>query len=120
MIPALNEDVVISGRSVPAYKLLQYGSTVIGLPLLFAVSLRWLSRAPLGTFEGMYPMSRGVKSGVLTLLIAVPVITAITIFLTAPGTVYFRIFEVITKSGLALAVVLLAYALVYQMKSMRR
>ncbi len=50
LIPALNHTVLaIAGQPIPGYKLVQYGSTAIGLPLLLACLLVWFRTTPLRT-----------------------------------------------------------------------
>lgn len=42
----LSEGVVIAGRFIPGYKLIQYGSSLIGLPILRYLAWRWLCSLP--------------------------------------------------------------------------
>lgn len=42
----LSEGVFVAGRFIPGYKLLQYGSSLIGLPILGLVTWRWLCSLP--------------------------------------------------------------------------
>lgn len=44
LVPSLDSAVAIAGFMVPGYKLFQYGSTLIGLPLLAALALMSLRR----------------------------------------------------------------------------
>ncbi|MCA9222582.1 MAG: DUF4184 family protein, partial [Planctomycetales bacterium] len=46
LVPALNATVAIGGYNVPGYKLFQYGSTFVGLPLLLVATIFSLNRTP--------------------------------------------------------------------------
>ena len=46
LVPALNETVAIGGRAIPRFKVLQYGCTLAGLPLLAILALVFFARIP--------------------------------------------------------------------------
>jgi putative effector of murein hydrolase LrgA (UPF0299 family) len=46
LVPALSTPVSVGSSSVPCYKLLQHGSSVVGMVVLLALIVRWAERQP--------------------------------------------------------------------------
>ena len=44
LLPFLNTELLMGDFTLPGYKLLQYGSTVIGLPLVTIIAAIWIAR----------------------------------------------------------------------------
>jgi hypothetical protein len=110
VFPRLSQGVLTTwGHEVPGYKVLQYGSTLLGLPCVVLLLVLWLSRqrpSPLGGSPAL-PRSWRVASYVIS--VAIPVSVTLLIWARDHGTPYAKVGQSITISGLSLGIFLLAY-----------
>lgn len=114
LIPGLARTaVIVQGRAIPGFKLLQYGSTVVGLPCLVLLLAAWLYRQSSSPIEGSPDMGAGSRGAVWIGLFAAPMAMGVLSWRREEWTNYERLGYAITTSGLALTVILLAYCLVY-------
>lgn len=113
--PSLNETALtVGGRALPWYKVLQEGSSLVGLPWLGWLLAGWLSRrraleAPVGL---ALPVGWKAAAGVVGLL--VPMGMGLLACQAHDGGLQGKLFELVTVSGRTWMVVLLAYCAGYQ------
>jgi hypothetical protein len=114
LIPQLQETaLVIGGHPVPGYKLLQYGSTLIGLPVLVVLLAIWFQGRrpePLGENADLAESS---KRAAYLIALAIPVGVTSMVWLQGGSSPYIQLGRSITISGLVLMVATLAYCLAY-------
>lgn len=85
LLPVLNRDLLsLFGRDVPAYKALQYGSTIVLLPMLLVLAGLWLRRQP--RVETPTRFSAGMRWTVWTALFVVPSAVGVAAALLQPTT----------------------------------
>lgn len=112
VVPLLNATVSFAGYEVPGYKLFQYGSTFVGLPLLAAVTMFSLNRAP-ATYPTTTAVSPKSKLLVLFLVCLVPLLVcACAVSTRATG--YQAMGVTITRSGAILLTLGVAYSAGFQ------
>ncbi|MFK7765704.1 MAG: DUF4184 family protein [Mariniblastus sp.] len=46
LFPQLNQTYIIFGRTIPLFSILQHGSSVVGLPILFISAMFWIQKQP--------------------------------------------------------------------------
>jgi hypothetical protein len=114
LFPRLKETAVtIAGHDVLGFKVLQYGSTIVGLPCLVLILAGWLSRQTPRTLDGHPHLSTPAKAvaglAALAVLVAVSCVTWRREHLST----YERLGRSVTTSGFALLVVMLAYCLAF-------
>ncbi len=115
LIPSLNQTVlIVAGDAIPGFKLLQYGSTLIGLPCLALLLFAWLSRqTPEPVVEGS-ALDGVSKFGAYLALIAVPFSMGISMSLRRGDmTTYGWLGYSIKTLGLVLMISTLVYCLAY-------
>jgi hypothetical protein len=112
LFPRLNETALtIWGHAIPGFKVLQYGSTLFGLPCLVLLLATWLSRrAPRSLGENPV-LSRYSKIAAYLIAVAVPVSVALLVWRREDVSRYNHLGQSITMSGWALAIVTLTYCL---------
>ena len=114
LFPSLNETALVIGRhAVPGFKVLQYGSTLIGLPCLMLLLAVWLYRQPPSPVDGEPALDSASRITVCLVGLAVPILAGILWPDRRYLTNYGRLGDSITNSGLALMIVTLVYCLVY-------
>ncbi len=112
VIPSLNSTVAIAGYNTPGYKLFQYGSTLIGLPLLAAVTMLSLNRRP-ATHPATTMVSLKSKLCLLSLLCLVPL--PVGVFASfAQATAYQALGVTIRVSGAIIIMLCVAYCVGFQ------
>ncbi len=114
LIPALDETaLIVMGLSIPGYKLLQYGSSFIGLAFLMVFLVAWLSRQePRPVDEG--PVLGLVSKVAISLaLIAIPLSLGIISASNTDLTMYGRLGITVRTGGLALMLSTLVYGLAF-------
>jgi hypothetical protein len=118
--PGLNDvAVTIAGQAMPGYKVLQYGSTVVGLPGLALGLWAWLSRRPPAPVpepdsQGAGPgVPTAVKYSVYAIAVAVPTLAAAAAWHRQGASRYARLGRSITSAGLALLVTTLVYCVLH-------
>ncbi|MEM6838989.1 MAG: DUF4184 family protein [Cyanobacteria bacterium P01_C01_bin.120] len=110
LLPSLNADLAIGVWQIPTYKILQHGSTLVGLPLLAGLSLLTLNRVTPTVYQAaIAPKGKLLAAG---LILAVPIGVAIPAYLVSPN-LYQTIFLTVTRSGAILLAMLLAYSLLF-------
>jgi hypothetical protein len=115
VFPVLNDRVFNVGSfGVPGYKALQYGSSVVFLPLLFILLGLWLVRqkpVPLAGLPGLAPVWR---AAVCLMTLIMPVIVALLSWMVDQQTPYMKLGRAITVSGLAVGIFMVLYCALYQ------
>lgn len=85
LLPVLDRELLsVFGREVTGYKALQYGSTVVFLPLLFLLAALWLRRQP--RVATPTPFSGGLRWAVWTALLVTPAAVGVAAALLQPTT----------------------------------
>jgi Domain of unknown function (DUF4184) len=114
LIPSLDTTVLtVAGHAVPGYKLMQYGSTALGLPLLAALAVTWLSRQPSARLESLPSVPRAARVAAVLIAIGIPAVLTRPLWARSDIPVYDRIGRSIRDSGLALMIAVLAYGLAF-------
>lgn len=115
VVPSLNSIFKIAGYNLPGYKLCQYGSTFIGLPLLAAVTMFLLSRGP-ATHSTSTVVSLKLKLRILSLLCLVP--PFVGFFASATQVTAYQAIGVTIKLSAAIIMSLcVAYCVAFQILS---
>ena len=115
-IPLLNKEIPIAGRLLPGYKIFQYGSTLIGLPLMLLLWARQLACTQPAVFAKPIRLSPVAKMSGGTILLLLPLLVALVKLITEPA-LHRKVFEAITTSGATLMVLIVAYSLLFQLLS---
>ena len=77
LIPALNRTVLtIAGQPIPGYKVLQYSSSLAGLPILFLCLLLWLRSAPTHVVPPS-PLPSAARKAAIAISSVVPVVACL-------------------------------------------
>ena len=77
LVPCLDATALtVAGHAVPGYKVLQYGSTAVGLPFLAALAILWLTRQAAAPLDALPSVPRAVR--VATVLAALGIPAAVT------------------------------------------
>ncbi len=118
LIPALNQVAfVYRSQPVPGYKVVQYCSTFLGMPLLIVLALRWLRDQPVLQIKEKEATLSGLQRLVIATL-AIALVTAtfcVTImYKQEHDSAYLRLGRAIKRSGMAAMLVCAGYGLVYQ------
>jgi hypothetical protein len=114
LLPGLDRTTLtLAGHALPGYKVLQYGSTLVGLPCLALLLVVWLRRRKPEPIVGFGARSGPLKATVGLVAVAVPL--AVTLLVSRRGglSAYERLGRSITTSGLALMALTLGYCLVF-------
>jgi hypothetical protein len=110
LVPWLNTYALsVAGHPLPGYKLAQYGSTIVGLPILAVLAVAWLRRqtpVPLDSLPIVRPAVRVVV--VITVLVTLAVTTR-PLWGVGGSSFYIRLGRSIRESGLALMIEVLVY-----------
>jgi len=114
----LSRDVAVAGTSVPVYKLLQYGSSLLGLPVLMWSLWRKAPRSQ----DRIRPSPRGLKPAsrvvVLAVVFIVPSLVGIAGFTSVPK-LQDKLFEAVTSSAAAFLIVVSCYSVLFHIRSNR-
>jgi hypothetical protein len=114
LFPWLNETALTIGtHPVPGFKLLQYGSTLFGLPCILLLLATWLYRQTPGSLGGHPVLSGSTKAVAYLVTVAVPTAAAFLVWRREELSPYNRLGQSITMSGLALMVVILTYCVAF-------
>ena len=105
--------MTIGGHAVPGFKLLQYGSTLFGLPCLLLLLARWLYRQTPGSLGGYAVLSGSTKVALYLTMVAMPIAAAFLVWRQRGLSQYERLGQSITASGLALMVEALTFCLAF-------
>ena len=111
-ITSLDSDFSIAGYAVPGYKLLQYGSTLVGLPFLAGLALLSLHRTTPHHVETT-TISTKVRLLVTSTVFLIP--SAVGLYAVATQSTYYQALGMTIKlSGAIMAVVCIAYCGLFQ------
>jgi hypothetical protein len=112
MVPALNASAEIGALRLPGYKLFQYGSTLVGLPMLAGLAAWELQRrTPDSGRTAQLPFAGKLLAASLTL--AVPLFVGLCAW-TEGATAYEALGLTIKRSGAILLTGLLAYGIWFE------
>jgi hypothetical protein len=85
LLPLLNSPVlVIAGHEIYGYKLFQYGSTLIGLPVLLTLFVRWYKKADRVKVVSV-SLSEQARSIIVSLMLIVPLSISLVSFFVYVG-----------------------------------
>lgn len=120
VFPSLNETALTFwGHAFPGFKLLQYGSTLIGLPCLLLLLGIWLSRRE-AAGHGEHPeLPAFFKVAAFLVGVAIPLSVTLLIWHRDGVSKYERIGRSITFSGLCLMFAILVYCLAFHVVEWR-
>ena len=114
LFPRLNDNVLtIWGYDLPAYKALQYGSSLVLLPCIVLLVVYWFSRqrpVPLG---GLPALPKLWLVSVRLIGSLIPAFVTIFVWTCDRRTPYVKIGQSITASGLALGIASLTYCVFF-------
>ena len=113
---ALNQTIDLTGCTLPGYKLLQYGSTLLFFPLLLLLAYRWLRRQPPDTGH-CSPLSPTAKRLVLAVILLTPVVLAIALSLLSNQSAYILLGKTIRFSGSIWLLSLVVYSLLFRFRT---
>jgi hypothetical protein len=115
LVPWLDTTVLtVAGHAVPGYKLMQYGSTAVGLPLLAALAVVWLRRQAPAPLDSLPSLPLAVRVLAVPAALGVPAILTWYFWATETAGAYDRLGRSIRVSGLALSVVVLGYCFAFR------
>lgn len=103
LMPALATPwLIVWGQTLPGYKVLQYGSSVVGLPILGVVVARWYGRQRSTDERAIAAASRARRVLAITLLLGAPLV-AVAVSLCCvpraePGFARLFVYEVVTRT----------------------
>lgn len=113
LVPWLNTTALsIAGHSLPGYKVAQYGSTAVGLPLLAALAIAWLRRQEKVPLESLPSVPQAVRVAVVIAVLVTLAVTTRPLWGGDASRLYGRLGRSISDSGLDLLIEVLAYCLV--------
>jgi hypothetical protein len=112
LMPLLERTLTLAGESLPIYKIHQYGSTIIGLPLLVILAAVKLNRSAPISPDGIVRLSSNMKWGAIGILLLIPLLVTILV-LRLDATTYAKVGMTIKWSGSILIIVLIIYAAVF-------
>lgn len=110
LLPALNQTALtLGGQAIPGFKLVQYGSTAIGLPFLLLVLAIWLCRQEPAASVDMPRLPARTKIAVTLMIVAVPACVSALTWRQNELSRYERLGQSITASGLVLMLASVTY-----------
>jgi membrane-bound metal-dependent hydrolase YbcI (DUF457 family) len=114
LVPWLNDEALaIWGHGVPGYKALQYGSTLVVLPCMAALLVRWLARQPPAPLDGLPTLPKLARVAVWLTMFMIPALVALFVWVSDDRTPYMKLGQSVTASGLALGIAMVTYSLCY-------
>jgi hypothetical protein len=114
LIPALNSTALtVHGVALPGYKLVQYGSTVLGLPLLAVVVWRSLRSRPARPLDPRMVLSARGKVIAWLWLGTITLVTALTTAKVRGLSTYHRVGWTVSRAGAALFAATIVFSLVF-------
>jgi Domain of unknown function (DUF4184) len=121
LVPWLDTTALtIAGHAIPGYKVIQYGSTAVGLPLLAALAVVWLSHQPSARLESLPSVPRSARLAAILTVVGILAVLTHPVWGDGRGPVYERVGRSIRDSGLALMIAVLAYCLAFWAFTRRR
>jgi hypothetical protein len=116
LFPWLNERVpIIAGQDVAGYKALQYGSTLVFLPLIVLLFGYWLIRKRPQPLAGLPALPAFWRAAICLIALSIPLCVTLIVWTSDPRTPYMKLGRSITVSGLLLGVFLLIYCAGYHL-----
>jgi Domain of unknown function (DUF4184) len=114
LFPLLDETALtIGGHAFAGFKVLQYGSTLFGLPCIVLLLATWLYRQTPVSLGSHAVLSGSTKAVAYLIVLAVPIAAVCLVWRREELSPYDRLGQSITMSGLALSVVTLTYCLAF-------
>jgi hypothetical protein len=114
LFPWLNERVLtIAGQDVAGHKALQYGSTLVFLPLIVLLFGYWLIRQRPQPLAGLPALPGHWRAAVYMIALAIPVGTTLIVWTGKRLTPYMKLGRSITMSGFVVGLFLLIYCVGY-------
>lgn len=118
LLPFLNSEVEIAGYQIAGYKVIQYGSTFVGLPLLLLLAaLRLCLTVPAIDRPASLPLS--MKLLVLATILVIPLVVGTVVFTGELGN-YQALGVTISRSGAVIFLVLVLYCGLFHVWSNKR
>ena len=115
-LSALNQTIDLAGYTLLGYKLLQYGSTLLFLPLLLLLACRWLRRQPPDTGY-CSPLSQTSQQLALAVILLTPVVAAVTLSILSEQSAYILLGKTIRLSGSVWLGSLFIYSVFFRFKA---
>ena len=112
LVPALNSTYTILGRPIGGYKLLQYGSTLVGLPVLVILAWNYL-RGLEPRHNQLLTVNKKCKWSAALVCTLTPAVLAIYSFVTQPN-IYQAAGATIKTSGATIAILAIVYSIGHQ------
>ena len=112
-VPALAKNYSILGVSLAGYKLFQYGSSLLGLPILVLAFVRSLVRVE-SHHRIPERLRPGVRLGVGLLLVAIPMVVSAIAFHVSP-TLPQAVFLSLTRSIIVMVGAIAVYTVLYRL-----
>lgn len=106
-------------RKVPLYKLIQHGSSVVGLPLLALWAVSVLGRTRPGDPTADPTLAPTVRHATWVVLLLLAGAAAVNVGLTTDASLAWRLHHLATRGGAALAAGLLIYAVCWRVMQSR-
>jgi Domain of unknown function (DUF4184) len=121
LFPWLNERVLtIAGQGMAGYKALQYGSTLVFLPLIVLLFVYWLIRERPQPLAGLPALPAYWRAAIYLIALSIPLCVTLIVWTSDPRTPYMKLGQSITVSGFVLGLFLLIYCVGYHMVRARR
>lgn len=115
LFPGLNATAfVLGGHPIPSYKVLQYGCTVVGLPLLATLSARWLRRQPPEPLDSLPTLPTAARVAAWAIALAIPIAVAGAVAARPNLSPYRKLGSAITGAGLIELVALTAASVAFR------
>lgn len=118
--PVLTHSLDLGSFVIPIYKLLQYGSTFLGLPILLLIGLVYLRKEEPCYILQSGALTRNVKVAIAVSFIVVAVVTAIIVYNTQDTGVKDLMGSVIKQSIAYGCILFVSYSVVFKLTSYRR
>lgn len=112
LLPFLQETLTVAGRSISGYKLFQYGSTMIGLPLLVILSIHYLRQTSPSSVPQIPQLTTATKTFIISIITVIPIGVSLVTFLSH-ATIQQKLGTAITTSGALLILALIIYSLTF-------
>jgi hypothetical protein len=120
LVPWLDSTVLtVGGYATPGYKVLQYGSTAVGLPLLAALAVVWVSGQPAARLESLPSAPGGARVGAVLAALGIPVVLSRPVRGGGDVPAYDAGGRSIRNSGLALMIAVLFCCLAFLVITVR-
>ena len=110
LFPGLAETVHVGGVSIRGFKLLQYGSSVVFLPMMAVLLVMVLRRWPAMPVNGLCAIPRLGKIAIVSFVLGVPLIVAALRIASMDLGLHGILFRLVTMAGGCFLVSVVGYA----------